>query len=94
MVSVSSICRKVLFAFVNNNELTDLEKNSAEAGFEIGVMAFPAPEAARLPCFTTLVLTDSWFTPVPSIRNSPQGFFKIYPQAKRYSRNSVTGHCL
>ena len=36
--------QKGLFAFVNNNELTDLEKNSAEAGFEIGVMAFPAPE--------------------------------------------------
>ena len=26
--------QKGLFAFVNNNELTDLEKNSAEAGFE------------------------------------------------------------
>ena len=63
--------QKGLFAFVNNNELTDLEKNSAEAGFEIGVMAFLHPKA-RLPCFTTLVLTDSWFTPVPSIRNSPQ----------------------
>lgn len=63
--------QKGLFAFVNNNELTDLEKNSAEAGFEIGVMAFPAPEGTPTR-FTTLVLTDSWFTPVPSIRNSPQ----------------------
>lgn len=63
--------QKGLFAFVNNNELTDLEKNSAEAGFEIGVMAFPAPEGTPT-LLTTLVLTDSWFTPVPSIRNSPQ----------------------
>lgn len=38
--------QKGLFAFINNNELADVEKNSKEAGFDIGVMAFPAPQGA------------------------------------------------
>ena len=36
--------QKGLFVFMNNNELGDMEKNAKEAGFEIGVMGFPAPE--------------------------------------------------
>ncbi len=36
--------QKGLMSFVNNNELDPIEKNTAEAGFEVGFFSFPVPE--------------------------------------------------
>lgn len=42
--SAQFFTEKGLFYFANNNELASLQTNAADAGFELGFMAFPSPE--------------------------------------------------
>lgn len=52
------LTQKGVFFFANNNEYADYAANAAEAGFELGFMAMPAPEG--VPTIINNLGSDMW----------------------------------
>ena len=56
--SAQFFTQKGLIYFANNNELSSLEENAKEAGFELGFMSFPSPEG--MPSLLFNYGVDGW----------------------------------